>query len=54
MLPTPDDTGNIYTVLLYRALETVVLRYVQIPFSVTISGTPKLLSSVNRSYMPAG
>jgi beta-1,4-mannosyltransferase len=34
MLPAPEDTGNIYTVLLYRALETVGLRYVQLPFSV--------------------
>jgi glycosyltransferase involved in cell wall biosynthesis len=34
MLPRPDDTGNIYTVLLYRALESAGFRYVQIPFSV--------------------
>jgi glycosyltransferase involved in cell wall biosynthesis len=33
MLPS-QDAGNIYTVLLYRALETVGLRYVQFPPSL--------------------
>jgi glycosyltransferase involved in cell wall biosynthesis len=34
MLPAPTQTGNAYTVLLYRALESVGLRYVQIPYSL--------------------
>jgi glycosyltransferase involved in cell wall biosynthesis len=34
MLPS-QDSGNIYTVLLYRALETVGLRYVQFPVSLS-------------------
>lgn len=33
MLPS-RDSGNIYTVLLYRALETVALRYTQFPVSI--------------------
>jgi hypothetical protein len=33
MLPS-RDSGNVYTVLLYRALETVGLPYEQFPFSV--------------------
>jgi glycosyltransferase involved in cell wall biosynthesis len=33
MIPR-QESGNIYNVLLYRALETVGLRYVQIPFSL--------------------
>jgi beta-1,4-mannosyltransferase len=33
MLPS-QDSGNIYTVLLYRALETIDLHYVQFPVSI--------------------
>ena len=33
MIPS-QESGNIYTVLLYRALETIRFRYVQIPYSV--------------------